>query len=94
MTKATLKEMYKNWNHEISVNHNNDVTLTALKDLNEAFGDGSRWYSWDECLKGIIKGGNDSAINRAMDLYRKHIENETRYEELRKVATATNNFEI
>jgi len=94
MTKASLKEMYKEWTGKVCEAHYNDNTLEELKDLCEKYGDGHRWCSWQKCLEEIIKGGNNSAITRAFMVYDRHMKIDTEHDVWIEVASKTNNFTI
>lgn len=94
MTKATLKNMYQERVNEVWNNKWNDTTLEELKELNVKYGDGHKWCSWDMCLQEIIKGGNSTAIDRALQIYQKHIEIKTLSDEYTRIAKSTNNMKI
>lgn len=94
MTKATLKAMYQERANEVFNEKWNDTTLKELQEINAEHGDGHRWCSWDECLKGIMKGGNDRAIDKALEIYRRHIAMDTLEDEYRHIALKTNNMNI
>lgn len=94
MTKANLKNLYKEWNKEISKLYIEDTTLKEMQELNAKYGTGHKWCSWEVLLKDLIMTGDVATKDKAIKLYSEHIMIETRKEELRKVAIATNNFEI
>jgi len=94
MTKAKLKELYKDWNIEINTAYHEDTSLKELMDLCESHGDGRRWCSWQKCLEEIIKKGNSGAIIRAFSIYDRYQQIQGAHEAWTKVARATNNMNI
>lgn len=59
-----------------------EETLEALKDMNEAYGDGHRWCSWKACLDGIIKNTEERSIERgrAEHQYERYLKASGQYE--------------
>lgn len=94
MTKAQVKEIYRDWAGEILGASQEDKSLENLKDLCEKFGDGQRWCSWDKCLEEIIKGGNRGAILRAFQEYNHNIELQGARDAVRQLAKMTDNMNI
>lgn len=94
MTKGQVKEIYRDWNGEITGASQQDNSLNTLKDLCEGFGDGNRYCSWEKCLEEIIKGGNRGAILRAFQAYNYHMTIEGAGEALKRLALMTDNMNI
>lgn len=94
MKKSELKAKYYEFNKEISNHSGNDDTLKRLMDLNEEFGDGSRWCSWDANMVGIAKHGNKHAIKESLEIYAEHIRIETEKSILFRIMDETNNMNI
>ena len=93
MTKAQLKEAYKEWNRNLSSSHFNkrDEYFKELQELNAEFGDGKKWCSAVQNLKGLI--GTEKEW-RAFDLYDRLQQEEGAWEAFTNLAIATKNFEI
>lgn len=69
MTKAQIKAAIQNRFNEVCNARYENTILKELQELNAYHGSGERWCSYQENLKGIIKGGNEKAIGRAFSLY-------------------------
>lgn len=98
MTKAKLKEQYDNWNQANGWRKQEENTqiFKSMQELNKNYGTGTMWCSINQNLRDIItkEGQRADVINRAMELYAKYHENNGRWESLKELALATNNFEI
>lgn len=93
MTKAQLKAAYREWNHDLTVYHfeKRDEIFRELQELNATYGDGHKWCSEAQNLRGLIGTEKEG---RAFDLYKKYQQIEGAWEAFTNLAKATKNFEI
>ena len=92
MTKAQLKEKYKEWNQAITALEGREEQIFhELQELCLEKGDGHRWCSIHRLAEELIKKGR---THRTMQLVAEYYEICGRQEALRDLAIATNNFEI
>ncbi len=92
MTKASLKEKYKEWNRNIGIlNDKADDTFKKLQDLNAEYGSGERWCSAFMNLKGLIGTEKESI---AEHMYNQIQQARGQMDSLIALAKMTNNFEI
>ena len=92
MTKAQLKEKYTEWNKEITaLDERKKEIWEKLKDLCEEKGDGNRWCCMERLVEELTKNG---AVFQTMNLVSEYYNIEGQEEALRKLAIATDNFNI
>lgn len=93
MTKAQLKEKYLEWNREITKKEDrqNEIFHT-LQEINHNIGDGHKWCSMAQNIKGIAGAGQ--SIEYALQLFAEYNMIEGQKEALKNLATSTANFNI
>lgn len=92
MTKKVLKEKYMEWNKEISaLEQRKEEIWNKLQDMNEEKGGGQKWCSMVKLVEELMRAG---LTYQTMDIVSEYYQIEGQQEALRKLATATNNFEI
>jgi hypothetical protein len=93
MTKAQLKEIYREWNRDLSINHfdKRDEWFKELQELNGEYGDGHKWCDAALNLKGLLGTEKET---KAFDLYNRIQQEEGAWEAFKNLALATNNFKI
>lgn len=92
MTKRQLKEKYTEWNKEITeLDTRKTEIFRELQELCVERGDGKRWCGIEKLVEELTKTGN---IYKAMNLVSEYYQIEGQQDALRKLAIATNNFEI
>lgn len=92
MTKKELKEKYTEWNKEISALEERKTKIWhELQDMNAEKGDGHKWCCMEKLVEGLTKAG---LVYQAMNIASEYYKIEGQQEALRKLAIATNNFEI
>lgn len=92
MTKATLKEKYREWNIAISKQEDRQKEIwEELQQLCFEHGDGHKWCSMDKLVEELMKAGKTT---KTMQLVSEYYTIEGQKEALRNLAIATHNFEI
>ena len=78
---------YMEVNNEIIDEYRQDDTLDQLKQINEKFGDGERWCSWEKNLDEIVKnaGVYPGIVLKAIHLYTRHAVLSAKYDVIRNV---------
>ena len=94
MTKAVIQAMYRERVKQLFDDCWHDDTLKELQELNAKYGDGHRWCSYEPCLTGIIKNGNQSIIDNALRIYNKHVMLDVLEREYTNIGLKTNNMNI
>lgn len=76
MTKAERTTVQGLINRMTELDEVRDETLVALQDLNQTYGDGHRWCSWDACLDGLagVLDKDDANFKRALYQYKRFVE--------------------
>lgn len=69
MTKTDIIKGIKDTRNEIFERRCTDDSLQELQELCQQYGDGNKWCCYEKCLTEIIKGGNEKAIDKAMDAF-------------------------
>lgn len=94
MTKAKMKENFGKINREVGKEHIDNTYLEQLMNINAEYGDGHKWCSPDYCLIGIMQNCTErKIIDRALDVYRKYIAADAKWDMLTDTLLAVNNFE-
>ena len=92
MTKKELKEKYTEWNKEISALEERKTDIFhKLQNMNAEKGDGHKWCCIEALVEGLTKAG---FVYAAMGIVSEYYEIVGEQEALKKLAIATNNFEI
>lgn len=92
MTKAALKEKYREWNIAISKQEDRQKEIwEELQQLRFEHGDGHKWCSMDKLVEELMKAGKTT---KTMQLVSEYYTIEGQKEALRNLAIATHNFEI
>lgn len=92
MTKAALKEKYTAWNKEISALSDRKTDVwRKLQDMNEEKGSGKRWCCMEKLIEDLTKAGQ---VFQTMQLVSEYYKIEGQEEALRKLAIATDNFNV
>ena len=95
MTKAQLKEKYTEWNIEIGkLEERKTEIFHELQGLCAEKGDGHKWCRITKLTEALMKKADNNTSYRAMDLISEYYMIEGQKEAFRKLAIATNNFEI
>ena len=75
MTTKERQTLQKFFNRMTEFDIEQEEMLHNLMDLNQTYGDGSRWCSWKANLDGILENCEDSIIRgRAETMYRRFLE--------------------
>ena len=82
MTKSERAAMQSFFNKISEFDEVSSQTLTRLKDLNEAHGDGSRWCGWEANLEGLLRtlGPDHIIYRRANATYERYLEARARHD--------------
>ena len=95
MTKAQLKSKYTEWNIEIGkLEERKTEIFHELQELCAEKGDGNKWCSITKLAEALMKKADNNISYKVMDLVSEYYMIMGQHEALRKLATATNNFEI
>ncbi len=92
MTKAQIKAAIHGVFNKVFDKELSCDSLRKLMDLNEQFGDGHRWCSYDANLIGIIQGGDKQAIGKALHIYNEFCEMQGAVDAMHEIAKATNSL--
>lgn len=90
MTKAQIKAAIQGVINKVFDEEKNSYALKKLMDINEQFGDGHRWCSYNANLVGVIQGGNNQAITKALNIYEEACIRQGAIDVIHDIVDATN----